>query len=432
MKQGLVLGGGGAKGAYHVGVLKALKQCHVQYDIVTGTSIGALLGCMAASNQIDQAIELWENLTIDDVIEAGVSLNVDIEELFERKSEVFQFFKQTIKEKKVNIDPLKQLIEKSLNYDAFMSSPIDFGLVTYLLDENKPVLKYKKDLTEENCAQYLLASSSCFPFFPVCMIDDKGYIDGGYYDNCPVEMAMEMGAEKLIVVDLNWKITHPEFLRRPNILYIHPFEDLGSFLDFERLTLDQRMERGYYDALKALKKLEGAYCNFQNDSFSNQKIKAYYSQLLAWEMYLNKGKVKKSLQPFSAQPLSDYLKKWTRKESLTEKDYAYAALDILTEILFKPRQIVLDANETLAQAWTYYQVNHADLSEIIQEVRKMKITSLRHLIDKIEPRQLVLVMVHLLLEEGNQKILQVFMGIFTKEFCAALLLSIEAKEKLGK
>lgn len=430
MKQGLVLGGGGAKGAYHVGVLKALQQCHIQYDIVTGTSIGALLGCMAASNQIDEAVCLWENLTVEDVIESGVSLNIDLEELFERKSEVFQFFKQTIKDKKVNINPLKQLIEKSLNYDALMDSPIDFGLVTYLIDENKPVLKYKKDLTKENCAKYLLASSSCFPFFPTCVIEDKAYIDGGYYDNCPAEMAMKMGADQLIVVDLNYKITHPELLNRPNILYIHPYEDLGSFLDFERLTLDQRMERGYNDALKALGQLEGAYCNFKKDSLSYEKIQSYYKQLLEWEMILNQGKVKKSLQPFSSQPTTDYLKKWTRKECLIEKDYAYAALDILTEIFIKPKQNVLNGDEILAQAAAYYQINHADLIEITQEIRKMKISSLRHIIDKIDERQLVLVIVRLLLEEGNQKILQVLMGFFTKEFCAALLIWVEAKEKL--
>lgn len=430
MKQGLVLGGGGAKGAYHIGVLKALQQYHIQVDIVTGTSIGALIGCMVASNQVDKAIALWENLTIDDVIESGVSLNVDIEELFDRKAEVLQFFKQTIKDKKVNIDPLKQLIENSLDYDALMASPIDFGLVTYSIDENKPVLKYKKDLTKENCAQYLLASSSCFPFFPVCMIDNKPYIDGGYYDNCPVELAMEMGAQKLIVVDLNWKMTHPEFSNRPNLIIIRPFEDLGSFLDFERLSLEQRMERGYTDALKALDKLDGAYCSFKKDSLSIEKIKAYYKQLLQWEMILNKGKVKKNLQPFSSQPATDYLKKWTRKESFQEKDYAYAALDILTEIFIKPKQIILDGDEVLAKVYCDYQVNQADLYEITQEIRKMKIASLRHLIDKIDDRQLVLAIAHLLLEEGNQKILQVLMGIFTKEFCAALLISIEEKERL--
>ena len=76
--RGLVLEGGGAKGAYHIGAYKALKEMGVEIDGVAGTSVGALNGAMIAQEDIDRAYELWNNMTYSRVINAN---DEDIEKI---------------------------------------------------------------------------------------------------------------------------------------------------------------------------------------------------------------------------------------------------------------------------------------------------------------------------------------------------------------
>ena len=57
----IVLSGGGAKGAYQIGVWKALRKLHYQYDIVTGTSVGALNGAFFVQGNYKEALWMWEN-----------------------------------------------------------------------------------------------------------------------------------------------------------------------------------------------------------------------------------------------------------------------------------------------------------------------------------------------------------------------------------
>ena len=62
MKRAIVLSGGGSKGAYQIGVWKALKKMHIDYDIVTGTSVGALNAALMIQKNYYRAVWLWHNL----------------------------------------------------------------------------------------------------------------------------------------------------------------------------------------------------------------------------------------------------------------------------------------------------------------------------------------------------------------------------------
>ena len=68
-KKALVLCGGGAKGGYHIGVWKALKEIGYHPDIITGTSVGALDGALFAIGEDDIATEIWENMSMETVFE---------------------------------------------------------------------------------------------------------------------------------------------------------------------------------------------------------------------------------------------------------------------------------------------------------------------------------------------------------------------------
>ena len=66
-KRAVVLCGGGAKGAYQIGALKALKKVGFKPDIITGTSVGALNGAFAVMNDIKRAENIWSNLNMEDI-----------------------------------------------------------------------------------------------------------------------------------------------------------------------------------------------------------------------------------------------------------------------------------------------------------------------------------------------------------------------------
>ena len=67
MKKAIALGGGGAKGYAHLGVLKALKELDIHFDIVTGTSIGSFVGAVYAGGGIEKLEEISLKINIADL-----------------------------------------------------------------------------------------------------------------------------------------------------------------------------------------------------------------------------------------------------------------------------------------------------------------------------------------------------------------------------
>ena len=146
MKRAIVLAGGGSKGAYEAGFMKALRELNIDYQIVTGTSIGALNGCLLAQQDQDAMEHLWQNLDVSQVFAGGFSphFSFDIDNMLNQSNLVVSFFKKFIKEKGADITPLKELIRGLLKEDKLLSSPIDFGLCTVYYPSLKPLLITKE------------------------------------------------------------------------------------------------------------------------------------------------------------------------------------------------------------------------------------------------------------------------------------------------
>ena len=113
-----------------------------------------------------------------------------------------------------------------------------------------------------------MASATCFPAFKMKEIDGDKYIDGGYYDNLPIELAIKLGAEFLIIVDLG----SPGFKKRPskNIdsILIKPKNNISFFLNFDEKAAKINVRFGYNDTLKAFKKLDGNKFTFKKNTIS--------------------------------------------------------------------------------------------------------------------------------------------------------------------
>lgn len=258
----IVLSGGGGKGAYQTGVWKALRQLEIDYDIVTGTSIGALNGAFMVYNDYNTNFKLWNSINYNQVFVSKDKLS--IYDKYGKKKVVLQYAKGVL-EGGLNTVELKKTIIKNLDIKKFYKSKVNYGLVTVEFPTLKPVCLTKKDIKEENLVDYLLASASAFPALKMTNIDNKKYIDGGYFDNLPINLAIDMGATEIIAVDLKAvgkkkKINND---KKVKMTMISPKIDIGSFLVMEKKNAKKAFKYGYLDTMKIFNKYEGDRYTFK-------------------------------------------------------------------------------------------------------------------------------------------------------------------------
>lgn len=261
MKTAVVLSGGGAKGSYQLGVWKALRELHIKYDIVTGTSIGAINGVLMCENSYFKAKRIWRKLNLEYIFNELPKSNKDIDILK-------LFGGNFIKNGGMDIKKIETIIENTVNKRKFYNSKIDFGLITYNFTTKKPLILSKDKIPSDKLTDYLMASATCFPAFKMKEIDGDKYIDGGYYDNLPIELAIKLGAEFLIIVDLG----APGFKKKANkkidSIIIKPKNSISFFLNFDEKTAKINAKYGYNDTLKAFKKLDGNKFTFKKNTIS--------------------------------------------------------------------------------------------------------------------------------------------------------------------
>lgn len=262
MKRALVFGGGGSKGAYELGVWKALDELGLSFDIVTGTSIGAMIGAMYVQKQYDRCLELWEQLSVEDIIANGVNLDMDIELLMSQKGKYKTLLKSYVKNKGADITPFVKKLRTYYDAERFFSSDIEYACMCVNVTRKQPQPVLRKDMTPDTALEYIIASASCFPAFPMKEINGEKFVDGGYYDNVPVELARSMGAQEIVAVDLKAvgkkKLHHPQ----KDLVYIEPQVSLGSFLLFDQARIHRNMTLGNQDTLKKFSRCLGSIYTF--------------------------------------------------------------------------------------------------------------------------------------------------------------------------
>lgn len=265
----IVLSGGGAKGSYEIGVWKALRHLNINYDIVTGTSVGALNGALMVQKDYLKALFLWYNLKYKDVFEIKENYT---------EEEIKKFYKDEILKGGIDITNLETTVEKLINKKKFFKSNIKYGLITVRFPSLKHVEMTKKNLNEKNLVDYLIASASCFPAFKLKEIDSKLYLDGGFYDNMPINLAVKLGADEVIAVDLDEIGVKRKVKYDVDITYITPKNKIDSFLKFEKNSSRRGIRLGYNDTMKKYKKLDGNKYTFKlNDLEKNfQKYKTKF------------------------------------------------------------------------------------------------------------------------------------------------------------
>ena len=237
----LVLAGGGAKGSYHVGVYRALQQLGWVPDIITGASVGALNGVLFTMGKVQEAEDIWRTMELHDVLELPATTE---------KQDLYNFFMDVVRSGGLNVEPLGETIDRYIDEDAARHSPIRFGLVMTELGTMRSIRCPIEDIPAGKLKDYMLASSACFPALRPREIDGVKYIDGGWRDNMPLDLAKDMGAEELLGVDIDGVgITRPNTTGLPTRI-IRSHWNLGPTLDFDPQRAARNIALGYFDTLR--------------------------------------------------------------------------------------------------------------------------------------------------------------------------------------
>lgn len=279
-KIGFVLSGGGSRGAYEVGVWQALRELGIRIDIVTGTSVGAINGALVSQGAFDLAVSLWKALETHMVFDGkeGKNFSSKFDFNFDIGGMPFEQLNSYAKEilTKGGADPsgLKNLLSTHLQEETIRKSPIDYGLVAVEYPTMKPVYLKIKDIPQGQLADYIVASAACFPAIKTHEIDGKRFIDGAFTDNLPINLALEMGADTIIAVDLDTiGITHKTNLNDGDkMITISCPWDLGNFLVFDKVNSSRIMRLGYLDAFKSFEIYDGNYYTFVKGDFPKKDI----------------------------------------------------------------------------------------------------------------------------------------------------------------
>ncbi len=210
---GLVLSGGGARGAAHIGVLKMLDKLHVPIDVIAGTSMGAVVGGLYASGMSGDEIEhamaglSWQAAFRDRPARTELD--------YRRKEEDRQYLvnlplglqgrrlviPKGLVQGQLMTETLRKLTLPVANITDFDKLPTAFRAVATNLEDGSAVILGDGDLTTA-----MRASMSVPGVFAPVEYRNQLLVDGGLTDNLPIDVARSMGVDILIVVDTGYPL----------------------------------------------------------------------------------------------------------------------------------------------------------------------------------------------------------------------------------
>jgi hypothetical protein len=157
-------------------------------------------------------------------------------------------------------------------------------------------------------------------------------LDGGYFDNLPIDMAIEDGAEEIVAVDIHPQPCHPEYARMPFLKMIHPLHNLGGFLDFNPKLLKRSRLMGYYDAKKAYGYLDGIRYTFvhQSELKTAGQAREYMRRVAAFDAEAITRRAFSSSQEMDA-PLISALEAETPLRKLSWKEVWLRGMELCAE-----------------------------------------------------------------------------------------------------
>ena len=205
----LVLQGGGALGAYQLGVYQAMHEAGIEPDWVVGTSIGAINGALIAGNppekRLERLHEFWDCMELNKSNPFSIGFGLFGNALTNANTTAFGipgFFAPNPlallgQKAKLGIEkasyystqPLRATLEHLVDFDYLQSKKT--RLTVGAVNANTGTMRYFDSRTDDLSVEHIMASGALPPAFPAIRIGDEPYWDGGIYSNTPVEVVFD-------------------------------------------------------------------------------------------------------------------------------------------------------------------------------------------------------------------------------------------------
>ncbi len=208
----LVMPGGGGRGAYQVGVAKALFERGLEFDLAFGTSIGGINATFMAQGSMARLEDMWCTIRGKDVFSLPSAPQIGRLVLGHKLG-------------LLDTRPLEELLRREVDLQKLKTSRMKIGWCTTDLCSLETRLLTIDDIVSTNELIDVLMATSAIPMaFPPRHIQGHGlWVDGGLVRNTPVETAIQMGADEVYMV-----LLHPEKI---NVCPVNMFEVLVRCLD---------------------------------------------------------------------------------------------------------------------------------------------------------------------------------------------------------
>jgi NTE family protein len=288
---GIALGGGGVRGLANIGVLKAMDESGVKPDVISGTSMGAIVGALFADNLSASRTEniIRDCLSSDEFLRqvqklgslsGGTDMDMGFfEKMFDTAKKGYAFYRFMTKDSVVSQAAFEQ-IEKLVPDKNFSDLKLKFACIALDLVSGNTVIFRSGSLRKA-----IRASSAVPGALPPVSMDGRMYVDGGWAESVPISAVRQLGAHFIIASDVTRDITAIEgktelknsmdiMLRANDIVrssmnmlrtkeadfVIHPEVGDAPWSAFE--NLDAYIISGYKAAKKAMPTLKKAILKF--------------------------------------------------------------------------------------------------------------------------------------------------------------------------
>lgn len=288
IKKAIALGGGGARGLAHIGVLKVLEENNIKFDYVAGTSMGSIIGALYAVGQTPQVIEKTLKNYFFNIMFSKMNIQkmqddsqvTSARSLIRKAREFVKYGSQEGGNSFLSHSMLEDMINTIIPDIDISDTKIPFACVATDITNGK-----EKIFTKGSLRKIVLASASIPGVFPPVNIDNVWYTDGAHVNVTPVSVAKFLGADFVIASDVKSKLktldTLPansrdimnrcnfianylfyEILIKEADIVIEPNVKQISWSEFNKFNL--MVHEGEKEAKAQLKKIKEAIANLNN------------------------------------------------------------------------------------------------------------------------------------------------------------------------
>lgn len=255
-KIGIAFAGGGLLGSYQLGAMQYLREQGVEitdFDSAIGSSVGSVVLGGLLSKGLDQTTDMMLNLTSEQVYNGKLAdtkckyYESLLNKMYAAGNNVgtFALLGRGLVKGPLDNTPMKELIKANVDENAVLNSGVEVGFcVNSTSSILEPMCKSGEELNG-NVADWIIASSSCWPVFDAHKVNGELYIDGAYLDRANADFLFtQFNCDKIVVLNL---MAGSEIENTDTVISVNPSVDLGSFLDTNQENIVRNYYQGYND-----------------------------------------------------------------------------------------------------------------------------------------------------------------------------------------